>query len=48
MNFSVITSAAFFAASFLTILSHLIRVGHPSNRTILLTMTVILAVVSIT
>ena len=48
MNFSVIMSAAFFGALFLTICSVLVRAGHPSNRNILLTITVILAIVSLT
>lgn len=48
MHFSVITSVVFFGAFFLTILAYTIRAGHPSNRTILLTITVVLAIVSIT
>lgn len=47
MTFSVITSAAFFGAFFLTILAYCIRGGHPNNRHILATMTVVLAIVSI-
>ena len=48
MNYSVIISVAFFGAFFLTVVAHLIRAGHPSNRQLLFTMTVILAVLSIT
>lgn len=48
MNIGVITSVAFFGAFFLTICSVLVRAGHPANRNILFTITVILAIISLT
>jgi len=48
VTFSVITSVAFFGAFFLTILAYTIRAGHPDNRRILATMTIVLAIISLT
>ena len=47
MMFSLALSLAFFGAFFLTILAYLTRAGHPDNRRILFTITVVLAVFSI-
>lgn len=47
MTYGIITSVAFFGAFFLTILAYTIGAGHPDNRRILATMTLVLAIVSI-
>lgn len=47
MTISVIISCAFFGAFFLTILAYCFGTGHPGNRHLLATMTLVLAILSI-
>lgn len=48
MNYSVIISAVFFGAFFLTILCYCMSVGRDWNRSILTTIVLVLAIMSIT